>query len=230
MKKRSKAYKESIKLIEKGKKYPIEESIAVLQKLQSAKFDETVEFTMKLGIDTKHSDQQVRGTLILPHGIGKSVRVVVVAKGEKLAEAEAAGADFVGSEELVEKIKGGWVEFDVLITTPDMMKSVGVLGKVLGKRGLMPSPKTGTITFDIKKAVDEFRKGKVEYRADKYGIVHMPVGKKSFVADKLKDNILAIYETLLKVKPSSAKGLYIQGLYLACTMSPGVELDLSAIK
>ncbi|OGI05888.1 MAG: 50S ribosomal protein L1 [Candidatus Margulisbacteria bacterium GWF2_35_9] len=230
MKKRSKAYKENVKLIDSSKKYAIDESIEVIQKFQSAKFDETVEFTVKLGIDTKHSDQQIRGTLILPHGIGKTVKVVVIAKGEKVAEAEAAGADICGSEEIVEKIKGGWVDFDVLITTPDMMKSVGVLGKVLGKRGLMPSPKTGTITFDIKKAVEEFRKGKIEYRADKYGIVHMPVGKKSFVKDKLKDNILAIYDILLKVKPSSAKGLYVRGLYLASTMSPGVELDAVSMK
>jgi len=230
MKKHSKAYNENLKQIDKEQKYTIDESLSILKKLESAKFDETVEFTVRLGIDTKHSDQQVRGTLILPHGIGKSVKVVVIAKGEKLAEAEKAGADVVGSEEVVEKIKGGWVDFDVLITTPDMMKSVGVLGKVLGKRGLMPSPKTGTITFDIKKAVDEFRKGKVEYRADKHGIVHMPVGKKSFSADKLKDNIMAIYDILLKVKPSSAKGLYMKGLFLSSSMSPGLSMDSASMK
>ena len=222
---RSKSYKAKQELIDKDKRYTLEESLELISQMPSVKFDESVEFTIKLGINTRHSDQQVRGTLILPHGVGKKVKIVVIAKGEKLAEAEAAGADVVGSEEIVEKIKGGWVDFDVLITTPDMMKLVGVLGKVLGKRGLMPSPKTGTITFELKKAIEDFRKGKVEYRADKYGIVHMQVGKKSFSVDKLKDNILSIYDVLQKAKPASAKGQYVRGIYLGTTMSPSIAVD-----
>ncbi len=225
MRKRSKSYKEKLKLIEPGKKYSLDESIDVLEKFPKAKFDESVEFTVKLGINTKHSDQQVRGTIILPSGSGKNMKVAVIAKDEKLVEAEKAGAEVFGAEELIEKIKGGWVDFDVLITTPDMMRFVGVLGKVLGKRGLMPSPKTGTITNDIKKAIEEVRKGKAEYRADKQGIMHMAIGKASFTKDKLKANILAVYDALLKAKPSTAKGVYVRGVYLANTMSPGVELD-----
>ncbi len=228
MKKYSKGYNKNAELIE-NPLYSLEEGIGVLKKMESAKFDETVEFTAKLGVDVRQSEQQVRGTLILPHGVGKKIKMIVIAKGEKLTEAEEAGADVVGSEELVEKIKGGWVDFDILLTTPDMMKSVGMLGKVLGKRGLMPSPKTGTITFDIKKAINDFRKGKVEYRADKFGIVHMPVGKKSFDDKKLMENIQAIYEVLLKVKPASAKGVYVKGTYLAATMSPGIDIDSSTI-
>jgi large subunit ribosomal protein L1 len=224
MKKRSKLYGERLSVIEKDD-YSITDAVSVIQKMPKGKFDESVEFVARLGIETKHSDQQVRGTLILPHGVGKTIKVVVVAKGEKLAEAESAGADVVGSEELIEKIKGGWVDFDVLITTPDMMRLVGQLGKVLGKRGLMPSPKTGTITFDLKKAIDDFRKGKVEYRADKYGIVHMAAGKLSFDSEKLKENIVAIYDVLLKAKPASAKGVYFKGLFLSSSMSPSVKLN-----
>lgn len=228
MKKYSKVYKQNADLLEKPI-HSLDEGISCLKKMESAKFDETVEFTVKLGVDTKQSDQQVRGTLILPHGVGKTIKIVAVAKGEKVTEAEKAGADEVGSEELIEKIKGGWVDFDILLTTPDMMKDVGQLGKVLGKRGLMPSPKTGTITFDLKKAIEEFRKGKIEYRADKYGIVHMPVGKKSFNEKKLKENIIAVFEVLQKAKPSSAKGVYLKGTYLATTMSPGIDIDSSTI-
>lgn len=230
MKKYSKRYNKNTELFEDNVEYSLDESVDLLQKMEGPKFDETVELTMRLGIDNRHSDQQVRGTLILPHGLGKEQRVVVIAKGEKLVEAEEAGADVVGSEELIEKIKGGWVEFDVLITTPDMMRLVGQLGKVLGKRGLMPSPKTGTITFEIKKAVEEFRKGKVEYRADKYGIVHMPVGKRSFDGKKLKENIVAIYDVIQKAKPASSKGLYMKGVFLAGTMSPGIKVNAAAIK
>jgi large subunit ribosomal protein L1 len=228
MKKYSKVYKDNVNLIEKPI-YSIDEGLKCLKDMKSAKFDETIEFTIKLGIDPRQSDQQVRGTLILPHGIGKTIKIVVIAKGEKLVEAEKFGADVFGSEDIVDKIKGGWVDFDILLTTPDMMKDVGQLGKVLGKRGLMPSPKTGTITFDIKKAIDEFRKGKVEYRADKYGIVHMPVGKKSFDSNKLRDNIIAIYDVLMKAKPSTAKGVYMKGTYLATTMSPGLDIDSASI-
>lgn len=228
MKKYSKVYNQNAASIEKPL-YSLDEGIDCLKKMTPAKFDETVEFTVKLGVDVRQSDQQVRGTLILPHGVGKKIKIVVIAKGEKVTEAEKAGADFVGSEDMVDKIKAGWVDFDILLTTPDMMKEVGQLGKVLGKRGLMPSPKTGTITFDIKKAIDEFRKGKVEYRADKFGIVHMPVGKKSFDLQKLKENIIAVYDVLVKVKPASAKGVYLKGTYLAATMSPGVDIDSSTI-
>lgn len=229
MTKPSKKFIEKSKLVDPAKKYPLTDSIALLAQVPNAKFDEAVEFTVRLGVNTKHSDQQVRGTLILPHGVGKKMRICVIAKDEKQAEAEKAGADFVGGEELVEKIKGGWVDFDVLITTPDMMKNVGVLGKVLGTRGLMPSPKTGTITVEIKKAVEDFQKGKAEYRADKYGIVHMSVGRKSFSADQLKDNIVAVYDALQKAKPSTSKGVYVRGVYLSCTMGPGIEIDAMAM-
>ncbi len=229
MVKHSRHFLEKEKLVDLTKKYPLTDSLQILSQIPNAKFDEAVEFTVKLGINTKHSDQQVRGTLILPHGVGKKTRICVVAKDAKLAEAEAAGADFIGGDELVEKIKSGWVDFDVLITTPDMMKSVGTLGKVLGKRGLMPSPKTGTITIDIKKAVEDFQKGKAEYRADKYGIVHMSVGRKSFSADQLKENIVAVYDALQKAKPSTSKGVYVRGVYLSCTMGPGIEMDAMAM-
>ncbi len=229
MVKHSRNFLEKEKLVDLTKKYPLTDSLQILSQIPNAKFDEAVEFTVKLGINTKHSDQQVRGTLILPHGVGKKMRICVVAKDAKLAEAESAGADFVGGDELVEKIKAGWVDFDVLITTPDMMKSVGTLGKVLGKRGLMPSPKTGTITIDIKKAVEDFQKGKAEYRADKYGIVHMSVGRKSFSEDKLKENIVAVFEALQKAKPSTSKGVYVRGVYLSCTMGPGIEMDAMAM-
>lgn len=225
MKKHSKSYQEKQDKIEGLNKYSLVEAVELLKKIPAAKFNETVEFTARLGIDTRHSDQQVRGTLIMPHGLGKKIKVVVVAKGEKLQEAEAAGADVVGSEDLIEKIKGGWVDFDVLLTTPDMMRLVGQLGKILGKRGLMPSPKTGTITFELKKAIDDFRRGKVEFRADKYGIVHIPVGKIDFTNSKLQDNIRAIYDALLKMKPASAKGLYVKRISLASTMSPSIKLD-----
>lgn len=222
---RTKAYQEKAKAIEPLKKYSLSEALDILGKQANAKFDESIELTVRLGINVKHSDQQVRGTLILPSGLGKTLKICVIAKAEKAIEAEQAGADIVGAEELIEKIKGGWTEFDVLITTPDMMKLVGVLGKVLGTRGLMPSPKTGTITPDIKKAVEEFKKGKAEYRADKQGIVHMSVGKKSFSSDRLKDNITAVYEALQKAKPATSKGVYIKGVYLASTMGPGIKVD-----
>ncbi|MEK6557726.1 MAG: 50S ribosomal protein L1 [Candidatus Margulisiibacteriota bacterium] len=223
--KHTKAYLEKAKGIEPLKKYPLTEALEVLHKQANAKFDESIELTVRLGINVKHSDQQVRGTLILPSGLGKTLKICVIAKAEKAIEAEQAGADIVGAEELIEKIKGGWTEFDVLITTPDMMKLVGVLGKILGTRGLMPSPKTGTITPDVKRAVEEFKKGKAEYRADKQGIVHMAIGKKSFSMDQLKDNIVAVFEALQKAKPSTSKGVYIKGLYLASTMGPGIRVD-----
>jgi len=226
MKKHSKAFIAKQKVVDSSKKYTLDESLTVLKEIPNAKFDESVEFTARLGINMKHSDQQVRGTLILPHGTGSTIRVAVIAKGDKLVEAETAGADISGAEDLIEKIKGGWVEFDVLITTPDMMKLVGILGKVLGKRGLMPSPKTGTITMDIKRTVEEFRKGKTEYRADKQGIIHMAIGKKSFDINQLKANILAVYDALMKAKPSTAKGVYMKGIYLASTMSPGIDVDV----
>ena len=223
--KHTKAYLEKAKGIEPLKKYPLTEALEVLHKQANAKFDESIELTVRLGINVKHSDQQVRGTIILPSGLGKTLKICVIAKAEKAIEAEQAGADIVGAEELIEKIKGGWTEFDVLITTPDMMKLVGVLGKILGTRGLMPSPKTGTITPDVKRAVEEFKKGKAEYRADKQGIVHMAIGKKSFSMDQLKDNIVAVFEALQKAKPSTSKGVYIKGLYQDSTMGPGIRVD-----
>jgi len=213
------------------KSYPLQEAVPLLQKVKYAKFDETVEVTMRLGVDPKHADQMVRGTVVLPHGLGKSKRVLVVATGEKLKEAEAAGADFVGGEEMVEKIqKENWTDFDALIATPDVMKSVGRLGKVLGPKGLMPNPKTGTVTFDVGKAVQEVKAGKVEFRTDKTALVHCPVGKISFTPDKLIENATVLITSVIKAKPSVAKGKYIKGCYLSSTMGPGIALDTTPIE
>jgi large subunit ribosomal protein L1 len=201
--------------------------VDVLKQAAYAKFDETVEVTLNLGVDPKYADQMVRGTTVLPNGLGKSVRVCVVAQGEKMKEAEAAGADFVGAEDLVAKIQGGWTDFDAMVATPDMMKEVGKLGKILGPRGLMPNPKLGTVTFDLTKAVGELKAGKVEFRVDKTGIVHCPVGKKSFEAPKLVENITALVDAVVRAKPSAAKGKYIKSAYLCTTMSPSVRLDVA---
>jgi large subunit ribosomal protein L1 len=196
-----------------------------------AKFDETVEITMRLGVDPKHADQMVRGTVVLPHGLGKSKRVLVIASGDKIKEAEAAGADFVGGEEMVEKInKENWTDFDALIATPDVMKSVGRLGKVLGPKGLMPNPKTGTVTFDVGKAVQEVKAGKVEFRTDKTALVHVPVGKISFSPDKLVDNATTVITSVVKAKPTVAKGKYVKGCYLSSSMGPGISIDTSAVE
>ena len=211
--------------------YTIQDAVPLLQKVKFAKFDETVEITLRLGVDPKHADQMVRGTVVLPHGLGKSKKVLVIASGDKIREAEQAGADFVGGEEMVEKItKENWTDFDALIATPDVMKSVGRLGKVLGPKGLMPNPKTGTVTFDVAKAVQEVKAGKVEFRTDKTALVHVPVGKISFPPQKLVDNATVVITSVIKAKPSVAKGKYIKGCYLSSTMGPGISLDTTAIE
>jgi large subunit ribosomal protein L1 len=225
------------KNIEKARKqvetkpYPLQEAVPLLQKVKYAKFDETVEVTLRLGVDPKHADQMVRGTVVLPHGLGKSKKVLVIASGDKVREAEAAGADYVGGEEMVERIqKENWTDYDAVVATPDMMKSVGRLGKVLGPRGLMPNPKTGTVTFDVAKAVQEVKAGKVEFRTDKTGLVHVPVGKISFTADKLVDNASLLITSVIKAKPPAAKGKYLRGVYLSSTMGPGIPLDTNALE
>ena len=211
--------------------YPLQEAVPLLQKVKYAKFDETVEVTLRLGVDPKHADQMVRGTVVLPHGLGKSKKVVVIASGEKTKEAEAAGADIVGGEELVEKIqKENWTDFDALIATPDVMKAVGRLGKVLGPKGLMPNPKTGTVTFDVARAVTEIKAGKVEFRTDKTALVHVPVGKMSFAPEKLVDNATTLISSVLKAKPVAAKGKYIKGATLSSSMGPGISIDVSALE
>jgi large subunit ribosomal protein L1 len=206
--------------------YELQDAVPLLKKIKFAKFDETVDLTLRLGVDPKHADQMVRGTVVLPHGLGKTKRVAVIASGEKLRDAEAAGADFVGGEDLVEKIqKENWTDFDALIATPDMMKSVGRLGKVLGPRGLMPNPKSGTVTQDVAAAVKEIKAGKVEFRTDKTALVHVPVGKISFDANKLVDNAMTVIASVVKAKPSAAKGRYIKGITLSSTMGPGIQLS-----
>ena len=222
---RGKKYTEARKTIEPGKRYPLREAVELMVGTGKAKFDETVDAAIRLGVDPKHADQMVRGSVALPHGLGKTVRVLVFAKGEKEKEATDAGADFAGSDDLVEKIKGGWLDFDRVVATPDMMGTVGKLGKVLGPRGLMPNPKVGTVTFDVGKVVKELKAGKVEFRVEKAGIVHTPVGKVSFGLDKLLDNVTALLETIVKLKPASSKGTYLKSISLSTTMGPGVKVD-----
>lgn len=206
--------------------YALQDAVPLLQKVKFAKFDETVDLTLRLGVDPKHADQMVRGTVVLPHGLGKTKRVAVITSGDRLKEAEAAGAEFVGGEDLVEKIqKESWTDFDALIATPDMMKSVGRLGKVLGPRGLMPNPKTGTVTSDVTAAVKEIKAGKIEFRTDKTALVHVPVGKLSFTPDKLVENAMTVINSVVRAKPSAAKGKYIKGITLSSTMGPGIPLD-----
>ena len=225
MKKSGKNVEKARAAIEK-RPYTLQEAVPLLQKVKFAKFDETVDLTMRLGVDPKHADQMVRGTVVLPHGLGKTKKVLVIASGEKVREAEAAGADFVGGEEMVEKIqKENWTAFDALIATPDMMKVVGRLGKILGPKGLMPNPKTGTVTVDVGAAVKEIKAGKVEFRADKTSLVHVPVGKLSFAPQKLVDNATTVITSIVRAKPSAAKGKYIKSLTLSSTMGPGVPLD-----
>ncbi len=211
----------------KPQPYALEEAVPLVQKVKFAKFDETVELHMRLGVDPKHADQMVRGTVVLPNGLGKSKRVLVIASGEKQREAEEAGADFVGGEDAVQKIQGGWIDFDAVIATPDMMRSVGRLGKVLGPRGLMPNPKTGTVTMDVAKAVRETKAGKVEFRVDKTGIIHAPVGKTGFPTDKLHENALTLIQAVVKAKPAAAKGKYVKSVTICSTMGPGVKLDVT---
>ncbi len=223
---RGKNYQESAKLVDRAKLYDPEEALDLVVKASKAKFDETVEVHVKLGVDSRHADQQVRGAIVLPHGTGKTARVLVFAKGDKLAEAEAAGADFFGGEELIPKIQNdGWFDYDVVVATPDMMGVVGRLGKVLGPKGLMPSPKAGTVTMDVTKAVNEIKSGKIEYRLDKTNIIHCPIGKVSFGKEKLGDNFKALLSAIIKAKPSAAKGQYIKSCAVASTMGPGVKIN-----
>ena len=224
MAKAGKKYQEASKLLEAGKIYTVDEAMELVKKTAMAKFDETIELHVRLGVDPKYADQQVRGAIVLPHGTGKSKRVLVFAKGDKVAEAEAAGADFVGSDEIAAKIQGGWCDFDVAVATPDMMGTVGRLGKILGPRGLMPNPKLGTVTMDITKAIKEIKAGKVEYRSDKAGNIHVPIGKASFDVEKLKANFQTLIDTLNKVKPAAAKGQYMRSVTVSATMGPGVPV------
>ena len=224
--KKGKKYRAALEKIELHKKYTLDDGIAKVKEVAFAKFDETVELTMWLGVDPRKADQLVRGTIVLPNGLGgKAKVVVVVAQGEKVKEAEDAGADFVGGDDIVDKIKGGWLDFDTLIATPDMMGKIGSLGKVLGPRGLMPNPKTGTVTMDVKTAIEETKAGKVEYRVDKTGVIHSPVGKVSFDNAKLAENLKVLINAVMKAKPTTAKGRYLKKINLAATMSPGVLLD-----
>ncbi len=225
-----KSYKNAIAKVDRSKRYLLEEGLGLARETARAKFDETVEMAVRLGVDPRQADQNVRGTVSLPHGMGKAVRILAFAKGEKEKEAQEAGADFVGSDELIKKISEGWLDFDKAVATPDMMAAVGRIGKILGPRGLMPNPKTGTVTLDIGKAVKEIKAGKLEYRVDKAGIVHIPVGKSSFDTAKLIDNAMAVLQSILRAKPASAKGNYVRGVTVATTMGPGIKLDLSQIR
>ena len=223
--KRGKKYLEALKKIDRSRLYEPGEALRLVKELASAKFDETVELAVKLGVDPRHADQQVRGTVGLPHGTGKTRKVLVFAKGEKVKEAEEAGADVVGGEELAEKIKGGWLDFDVAVATPDMMGVVGKLGKILGPRGLMPNPKSGTVIFDIARTVKELKAGRIEFRVDKTAIVHGPIGKVSFEQEKLEDNFNAFIEALIKAKPPAAKGQYLRSIAVSSTMGPGIKIN-----
>ncbi|MGG1662241.1 50S ribosomal protein L1 [Brevibacillus sp. NRS-1366] len=224
MAKKGKKYQEAVKLVDKNKVYEVAEGIELVKKAATAKFDETVEAAFRLGVDPKRADQQIRGAVVLPHGTGKVQRVLVFAKGDKAKDAEAAGADFVGDADMIAKIQGGWFDFDVVVATPDMMGEVGKLGRVLGPKGLMPNPKTGTVTFDVTKAVNEIKAGKIEYRVDKQGNIHAPIGKASFDADKLVENLAALTEALNRAKPAAAKGVYMRNVTLSSTMGPGVRV------
>ena len=230
MAKKSKKYVEALGKIDRNRLYDSKEALTLVSEIATAKFDETVEAHIKLGVDGRHADQQVRGAIVLPHGTGKTKKVLVFAKGEKAAEAQAAGADFVGAEDLVQKIQSeNWFDFDIVVATPDMMGVVGRLGRVLGPKGLMPNPKSGTVTFDVTKAIEEIKAGKVEYRLDKNNIVHVPVGKVSFGGEKLAENFATLMSAIVKAKPASAKGTYLRSITVASTMGPGVKINAAKI-
>ena len=223
---RGKKYKDSLKLVERGKLYDPKDAVGLVQETAKAKFDESVEAHIRLGVDPRHADQQVRGVVVLPHGTGKTLKVLVFAKGEKAKEAEEAGADFVGAEELVAKIQSeNWFDYDVVVATPDMMGVVGRLGKLLGPKGLMPNPKSGTVTFDITKSIEEIKAGKVEYRVDKSSIIHVAIGKVSFGTEKLSDNFRTLMDAIIKAKPAAAKGIYLKSITLTSTMGPGIKVN-----
>lgn len=225
----SKKYKKSLSLIDQQKKYSVDEAFTILDKMEKAKFDETVDVAIRLGVDPKQSDQMVRGAISLPHGLGKTVRVIVFAKGEKEKEARDAGANEVGSDDLIAKIQGGWLDFDKAIATPDMMGVVSKIGKVLGPRGLMPNPKLGTVTFDVAKAVKEAKAGRAEFKVEKAGIIQAPIGKRSFGSSKLKENFMTLFEAVVKAKPSSSKGTYIRSVSVSSVTSPGIRLNVGGI-
>jgi len=223
--KRGKKYRNSIQVLDREKEYPLDEAVRLVKEMAYAKFNEGVDMAVRLGVDTRKSEQMVRGSLVLPHGLGKKVTVLVFAKGEKVAEARDAGADHVGGEELVEKIEGGWMDFDRAIATPDMMKTVGRLGKVLGTRGLMPSPKKGTVTFELAGAISDAKAGQVDYRVDKGGVIHCPIGRVEFEEKMLVENVLTLMDSIVKARPASAKGTYIRRVFLSSTMGPGIKID-----
>ncbi len=227
---RGKKHKKVLDQVDRTKRYPLEEAVQLAVSSSFTRFDETVDLAVRLGVDPRHADQMVRGAVILPNGTGKTIRVLVFAKGEKEREALEAGADIVGAEELIEKIKGGWTDFDKAVATPDLMGSVGKIGKILGPRGLMPNAKTGTVTFDVARAVREIKAGKIEFRVEKNGIVHAPVGRVSFGSEKLIPNIMSLFEILLRLKPSSSKGTYLKSVTVSTTMGPGIKIDPSFIK
>ena len=228
--KKGKRYTESAKLVDRTNLYDVEEAVAIVKKAASAKFDETVEAHIRLGVDGRHADQQVRGAVVLPHGTGKKVKVLVFAKGDKAAEAEAAGADYVGAEELVPRIQNeGWLDFDVVVATPNMMGVVGRLGRILGPKGLMPNPKAGTVTMDVTKAINDIKAGKIEYRLDKTNIIHVPVGKVSFTEEQLADNFHTLMGTVIKAKPAAAKGQYLRSVVMTSTMGPGVKINTAKL-
>ncbi|MGG3587051.1 50S ribosomal protein L1 [Priestia megaterium] len=228
MAKKGKKYVEAAKLVDRTQTYSVQEAIELVKKTNTTKFDATVEVAFRLGVDPKKADQQIRGAVVLPNGTGKTQRVLVFAKGEKAKEAEAAGADYVGDADYINKIQQGWFEFDVIVATPDMMGEVGKLGRVLGPKGLMPNPKTGTVTFDVQKAVNEIKAGKVEYRVDKAGNIHVPIGKVSFEESKLVENFTTIFETMVKAKPVAAKGTYMKNVAVTSTMGPGIKVDTAS--
>lgn len=227
MAKKGKRYQESVKLVDSAKRYQIKEAIELLKEMAKANFDETVEAAFRLGVNPKKADEQIRGAMVLPHGTGRTQRVLVFAKGDKVKEAEAAGADYVGDEDLINKINGGWFDFDIIVATPDMMAEVGKLGRVLGPKGLMPNPRTGTVTFEVEKAVKDIKAGQVEYRVDSDSNLHVPIGKISFDNEKLVDNFEALIQTLVSIKPQASKGTYMRNATITSTMGPGIKIDTS---